>query len=461
MIIGIGTGEWGDITAAALQAIQQGRRVILQTNQVPLAGELQSRGIAFSSLDSLYEAAEDFDQLAQMAAEAVGEEDVFCVLGSVWQNRLAQAVLTRCQSHAIIPGISLADKALAAAGLFPSSPLICSADEFRDYRGERTAVITEVDSQLKASDIALQLMRFFGSQAIIWLVRQGQAHQLTLYQLQRETAFDYSCAIIAEPVPLVQKEGYSFYDLCQILSILRDENGCPWDREQTHQSLRPYLLEESYEVMDAIDQEDAFMLSDELGDVLMQVVFHAQIGAEFSEFDIDDVTTNICQKMIHRHTHIFGQDKLDTAEAVSGNWEAIKRKEKGLSSYTDALRDVPKGMSTLIRSGKIQKKAGLAGFDWDDWRGPFEKVLEEAEELRRDAEAGADPEGEAGDLLFAVVNLLRFLKVNPDAALNQTCEKFIRRFAFMEAAAQQQGKDLASLPLEEQDALWQQAKQSE
>ena len=108
----------------------------------------------------------------------------------------------------------------------------------------------------------------------------------------------------------------------------------------------------------------------------MQVVFHAQIGAEFSEFDIDDVTTNICQKMIHRHTHIFGQDKLDTAEAVSGNWEAIKRKEKGLSSYTDALRDVPKGMSTLIRSGKIQKKAGLAGFDWDDWRGPFEKVLE-------------------------------------------------------------------------------------
>ena len=210
MIIGIGTGEWGDITAAALQAIQQGRRVILQTNQVPLAGELQSRGIAFSSLDSLYEAAEDFDQLAQMAAEAVGEEDVFCVLGSVWQNRLAQAVLTRCQSHAIIPGISLADKALAAAGLFPSSPLICSADEFRNYRGERTAVITEVDSQLKASDIALQLMRFFGSQAIIWLVRQGQAHQLTLYQLQRETAFDYSCAIIAEPVPLVQKEGYSF-----------------------------------------------------------------------------------------------------------------------------------------------------------------------------------------------------------------------------------------------------------
>ena len=203
------------------------------------------------------------------------------------------------------------------------------------------------------------------------------------------------------------------------------------------------------------------MLSDELGDVLMQVVFHAQIGAEFSEFDIDDVTTNICQKMIHRHTHIFGKDKLDTAEAVSGNWEAIKRQEKGLSSYTDALRDVPKGMSTLIRSGKIQKKAGLAGFDWDDWRGPFEKVLEEAEELRRDAEAGADPEGEAGDLLFAVVNLLRFLKVSPDAALNKTCEKFIRRFAFMEVAAQQQGKDLASLPLEEQDALWQQAKQSE
>ena len=459
MIIGIGTGVWGDITADALCQIEQGKNIVLQTGQIPIAAEFERRGISYSTIDHLYEAAENFDSLASMAADTVGDEDIFCVVGSVWQNRLAQAVLRKNPSHTIIPGISLADKALSAAGLFPPSPMVCAADEFDCYHGDQTVVITEVDTPLKASDIALRLMRFLDGAAEIWLIRQGAAEKIPLYQLQRETVFDYSCAIIAEPAPLIQKEGYSFYDLCRILALLRAEDGCPWDREQTHASLRSYLLEEAYEVMDAVDQNDPYMLADELGDVLMQVAFHAQIGAEYSEFDIDDVTTGICKKMIHRHTHIFGRDKLSSADAVSGNWEAIKRREKGLTSYTAALKDVPKGMSVLIRSGKIQKKAGHVGFDWDDWRGPLEKVLEEAEELRRDVESGKNPEDEAGDLLFAVVNLLRLLKVSPDAALNKTCDKFIRRFEFMEEQSRQQGKDLAQLSLEEQDILWHQAKE--
>lgn len=458
MIIGIGTGEWGDITVQALEQMEMGKSVILQTDQVPLAKELRNRGVSFSSLDKLYETAEDFDQLALLASQAVGPGDVFCVLGSVWQNRLAQAVMEKDNSHNIIPGVSLGDKALAAAGIFCQSPVICAADELDDYRGESTVVITEVDTQMKAGDVALKLMKFLDGEREIILVRQGQALKMPLYALARETAFDYSCAVIAEPSPLEEKAGYSFYDLCRILALLRSASGCPWDREQTHKSLRPYLLEEAYEVMDAVDQDDMFMLADELGDVLLQVVFHGQIGAEFSEFDIDQVTTNICKKMISRHTHIFGRDKLETAQAVSGNWEALKRKEKRLSTYTDALKDVPKGMSLLIRSMKIQKKAGLVGFDWDDWRDAFKKVQEELEELGRDAEAGEDPEAESGDLLFAAVNLLRLLKVSPDAALNRTCDKFISRFQFMEEAAQGAGKDLAALSLDEQEALWQKAK---
>ena len=211
--------------------------------------------------------------------------------------------------------------------------------------------------------------------------------------------------------------------------------------------------------MAAVDQEDPMQLADELGDVLMQVAFHAQIGQECGEFDLTDITTCIAKKMIHRHTHIFGSDKLDTSGQVAANWEKIKRQEKGLATITDSLKDVPLGMELLLRAAKVQKKAAGVGFDWPDYRGALEKVQEELLELQQEIEKEGALEEEAGDLLFACVNLLRLLKVNGAIALESAIRKFISRFQYMEEEAEETGKNLASLSLEEQEMLWQQAKQ--
>ncbi|MEG1859890.1 MAG: nucleoside triphosphate pyrophosphohydrolase, partial [Christensenellaceae bacterium] len=219
----------------------------------------------------------------------------------------------------------------------------------------------------------------------------------------------------------------------------------------------PYLLEESYEVLDAIDAEDTAAIYDELGDVMLQIVFHSEIARQCGEFEVDDVCSAICAKMINRHPHIFGDVCAKTSHDVLKNWEAIKKVEKGNSTYTSVLKDVPKVMGAMMRAYKIQKKASAVGLDWKDAQLAFEKVKEEANELS--AELIADDankiEDEAGDLLFAVINVLRLKKINPEMALMRTCEKFIARFEYIETHAE---GDLAVLSSEDLDRLWQAAK---
>jgi tetrapyrrole methylase family protein/MazG family protein len=240
---------------------------------------------------------------------------------------------------------------------------------------------------------------------------------------------------------------------------LRSPGGCPWDLKQTHESLRQYVLEEAYEVAAAVDEKDPDALADELGDLLLQVVFHAQIGRQRGEFDIADVTSNICAKMILRHPHIFGSVSVTGAEEVVANWEAIKRTEKGHSSTAQTMEDVPSGMSALMRAYKIQKKAAQAGFDWEDASGALLKAEEEENELK-DELSGKDMdkiEAEAGDLLFAWVNVLRKAGVNPEVALARATRKFTGRFAYIEQNA---GADLQDLTLAQMDELWESAKKA-
>lgn len=256
------------------------------------------------------------------------------------------------------------------------------------------------------------------------------------------------------------KEKYEFSDLLEIMRVLRSENGCPWDREQTHQSLKKYLIEETYEVLEAIDLNDREKIAEELGDVLLQVVFHAQVGEEEKTFDINDVINSICKKMVLRHTHVFGEDKAETAEDVLQNWEAIKKKEKGVQSQTQVLKDVPANLPALMRSYKVQQKAAQVGFDWDNIEDVFKKVDEEINELRdvytsKNMERISD---EMGDTFFALVNLARFLKVQPELALTGTINKFIQRFDFIEKEGAKAGKKLEDMSLIEMDELWNKAK---
>lgn len=263
-----------------------------------------------------------------------------------------------------------------------------------------------------------------------------------------------------ERIQMELKDKYTIDDLIAIMARLREPDGCPWDKVQTHQSIKKSMIEETYEALDALDSGDDHAFANELGDVLLQVVFHAQIASERGAFDFNDIVKEICVKLITRHTHVFGKDKAGNAEEALTNWEKNKKKEKQISTYTGVLRDVPKYLPALMRAEKIQKKARGFGFDWDNIDDVYKKVTEEQEELK-EAQAEGDAahiREEYGDLLFSVVNLGRFLDTDPETALTAASNKFISRFERLEAAAVSKGLDLGKMSLEEMDMLWNEIK---
>lgn len=262
-------------------------------------------------------------------------------------------------------------------------------------------------------------------------------------------------------VDFQKKEQYNFNDLLRIMEILRAPDGCMWDREQDHRSIRRNFIEETYEVCEAIDEEDTEHLKEELGDVLLQVVFHTQMEKEKGVFDINDVADGICKKLIFRHPHIFGDVKVGSTDEILSNWDDLKRKEKKQETDTSTLESVSKSLPSLIRAQKLQKKAAKVGFDWPDVSGALDKVEEELAEVRAAIGGDGDVEEEIGDLIFAVTNVSRFVKVDSERAAEKTCNKFVRRFADMEQQAKTQGKQLSELTLEEMDALWDEAKKKE
>jgi ATP diphosphatase len=255
--------------------------------------------------------------------------------------------------------------------------------------------------------------------------------------------------------------------LLAIMARLRDrQHGCPWDVEQTFETIAPYTIEEAYEVADAIDRRDYADLRDELGDLLLQVVFHAQMAQEAGHFAFDDVVASICEKMTRRHPHVFADARVDSAAAQTASWEALKAGERAAKGETDAsaLAGVPRGLPEWQRALKLQKKAARVGFDWPDVGPVFDKLHEEIDEVRAEFAAGADPArltDEIGDVLFVCVNLARHARVDVSQALRHANAKFERRFRRMEALAAEDGSALAQQPLAEQDALWDRAKAEE
>ena len=262
-------------------------------------------------------------------------------------------------------------------------------------------------------------------------------------------------------VDFEQKDKYSVADLLRIMEILRAPDGCMWDRAQDHHSIRQNFIEETYEVCEAIDDEDTEHLKEELGDVLLQVVFHAQMEKEKGVFDMDDVADGFCIKQIFRHPHIFGDVTAGSTDEILSNWDDLKRKEKKQETDTSTLESVSKSLPSLIRAQKLQKKAAKVGFDWPDVSGALDKVEEELAEVRAAMGGDGDVEEEIGDLIFAVTNVSRFVKVDSERAAEKTCNKFVRRFADMEQQAKAQGRQHSELTLEEMDALWDEAKKKE
>lgn len=261
---------------------------------------------------------------------------------------------------------------------------------------------------------------------------------------------------------LNKKEPYTFEDLRKVMDILRSKDGCPWDLEQTHESLRSATLEEAYEVVDAINNNDLANLKEELGDLLLHVVFHSKIAKDDHHFTLDDVIHGIVEKLIRRHPHVFKDAQVQDAGQVVTQWEDIKKVEKEYDNQSQRLKGVPKALPALVRAYKVQKKAAEVGFDFPDYKAAFEKIHEEVKELEIALETGekASIQEEYGDLLFSIVNISRFFEINPEISLTNATEKFINRFKGIEEMAENKGFTLNELSLNEMDNLWEAFKKS-
>jgi len=253
-------------------------------------------------------------------------------------------------------------------------------------------------------------------------------------------------------------KSYTVEDLRDIIALLRSDKGCPWDREQTHESIRRNFLEETYEACEAIDTGDRDLLREELGDVLTQVIFHARIEEEAGHFNLDDVADATCKKLISRHPHIFGGTTAENSEEVMLAWDELKRREKQHKTITQAMDAVAKSLPATWRAEKIQDKAKKVGFDWSDAQCALDKLREETDELADAIKQQSNIEEELGDLLFSAINVARLLDLDPEDALHKATNKFIRRFAYLEQRSIEQGRDLEHMSLDEMEALYQEGK---
>jgi len=476
-VVGLGPGDRSHVTLAALEAIKSHAVVYLRTTHHPTVEMLKEFQI--QSFDHLYETLADFDQVYQGIAEALvkasQEGDVlYAVPGHPYvAENSVQRLLALAKEHQVAvvvhPAMSFIDVMLPAVGLDPVAgfKLIDALQMDQQEPDSNTAnIITQVYDPFIASQVKLRLMDYYDDEQQITVVQNAgismkeRIEVIPLYQLDRLDWVDYLTSVYIPRVDPREKKYYNMNNLIDIMERLRSKDGCPWDMEQNHQSLKPYLIEETYEVLEAIDLEDDVLLEEELGDLLLQVVFHSQLAKERQVFTMQNVIQGVAQKLIRRHPHVFKGKRAENEEAAQGLWEEQKAVEKQRTSYTEGMESIPKHLPALMRAYKIQKKAQAVGFDWDNLADVANKIEEELAELKEAIHQGESREilGEGGDLLFAVVNLLRFLKIEPEEALNQTNRKFIQRFSYIEKRAKSIGKDLKAMTLAEMDVFWEAAK---
>ncbi|MCT4604629.1 MAG: nucleoside triphosphate pyrophosphohydrolase [Marinisporobacter sp.] len=478
-IIGLGPGSKEYLTIGAMEKMKSSEMIFLRTEKHPVVEYLKTQGITYESFDHVYENQESFDEVYETIVEKIidllKEKDVvYAVPGSPFVAEVTvQLLIKRAEkiglSIEFVPSVSFVEAIFHTLKKDPIKGLkiidgLQLDHQFPDL--ETDVIVTQVYNKFVASEMKLKLMEYYPDEYPIVVIRgagipnEEKIKNIMLYELDRIEWLDYLTSIYIPKVGDTTLKAYTMNDLLKIMKRLRGKNGCPWDIEQTHDSLKPYVIEEAYEVLEALEEGDMSLLQEELGDLLLQVVFHSQIASEFGDFDIKDVITGIAKKLIMRHPHVFEELHVDGAEEVLKNWEEIKRKEKNEKTYTESLKRIPKSLPALMKSYKVQEKAAKVGFDWDYVEDAIEKVKEELKELLEvyNTEEHDKITEELGDLIFAVVNVARFLKVDPELALNGTINKFIGRFQFIEKTAIKNGKKMEEMSLDEMDELWNMAK---
>lgn len=474
-IVGLGPARAEDLTRRAWAVLEGASTVYLRTGEHPAAPHLPVHR-ALHTFDALYEATADFERIygtivEDVLAAAQAGDVVYAVpgdplVGESTVTRLLAAARKRGLEVEIVSGVSFIEPSLrllgvdALDGLQVFDAIDLAAMHHPPLNPDFPALLGQVYSRQVASNLKLTLMNQYPDEFEVALLHAAGSdaeavERVPLYAIDRSEQIGHMTSLYLPALGAMS----SFEQFQEVIAHLRAPEGCPWDRKQTHRSLRRYLLEEAHEVLEAIDAGDAEALSEELGDLMLQVVLHTQIAIDDGEFRMGDVLSHINRKLIRRHPHVWGETTVDGADQVVANWEAIKQAERaGKPDQRESLLDgVPKGLPALLQAYEYTARAARPGFDWERIEDVTAKIREELTEVIEASSAEHTAE-EVGDLLFVLVNWARWLNVEPESALREANAKFYRRFRYIESQAAAQGRALDSLTLAEMDALWNTAK---
>jgi tetrapyrrole methylase family protein/MazG family protein len=475
-LLGLGPGDPSLLTRQAWDLLQIIPEIYLRSRLHPTVAGFPP-GLRVKSFDHLYQNGESFEIVYHQIVEQIlnlGERPEGVVYAVPGHPFVAEATTPQIASRArengipirVIEGLSFLEAAFAALEVdpFPHTTLMDALElavaHHPPIPPDSPAIVAQLYSPAVASEVKLALMAVYPDKHLVKMVHgAGTARvlveEMPLFEIDRSSHIGLLTTLYVPPLG----ENTSFEAFQELIAHLRAPEGCPWDREQTHRSLRPHLLEETYELLAALDAGDVNALREELGDLLLQIVLHAQIASEYGEFTMSDVLRNIHAKLVHRHPHVFGDLELKDKQGVIQNWERLKAAERQSSGVIDKglLDGVAITLPALSQAEAFQKRAARVGFDWSNVQGVIDKIDEEFGEVRQASGPGTRA-AEIGDLLFAVVNLARWLDVDAESALREANDRFRERFAYIESNARSQGRELSEFSLEEMDDLWNRAK---
>lgn len=479
-VIGLGAGDFNQLQIGVYKQLKAANKLYVRTLDHPVLKELATEGVQFASFDDVYEKHDDFApvyrEIADSLIEAVKHEPImYAVPGHPLVAEQTVQYLIEAEQEGRIQlkiegGQSFLDPIFAALKIDPIEGFqLVDGTNFtmHDVNMRQHVLIAQVYDMFSASEVKLTLMEKYDDEYPVTIVTAAGSSEeslrtVPLYELDQAMELNNLTTVYVPPVKEQTQALRDWTTFREIIATLRGPNGCPWDQKQTHESLKKYLLEEAHEYLAAVDAQDDFAMIEELGDVLLQVFLHAQIGEDNGYFTLEDVLASISEKMIRRHPHVFADVSVKDADEVLVNWDAIKAQEKG--ERPERLLDGEyRATSALQTAYNYQKKAAKVGFDWANAEGAWQKFEEEWQEFREEIVNGdtASRLDEFGDVLFAVINIARFYKISPEEAMLHANEKFARRFGFVEGQVRKSGKEFSEYTLDELDAFWNEAKKLE
>ena len=475
-MVGLGAGDLNQMPLGIYRLLLNGQNIYLRTKEHPVVSQLEAEGFTYESFDYIYEKHDSFDAVYEEITETLFElakdkDIIYAVPGHPFvAEKAVQLLVERADEKGIevvsAGGQSFLDAIFNSVKIDPIDgfTLLDGTSLKKDQLNlKQHMFIGQVYDNYVASDVKLTLMEVLPYDYEVAIVTAAGSKEevikyVPLVELDREVELNNLTSLYVPPVTKEEQLNKTFNRFREIVSILRGPNGCPWDKEQTHESLKTYILDEAYELIEAIEEDDIDGIIEELGDLLLHIVLHAQIGEDDGFFAMEDVLQSASEKMVRRHPHVFKNQEDKTVEEIVQSWDEIKKEEKqGTRDYV--LSGVPQSYPALKRAQIYQEKAAKVGFDWDDVEDIWNKVLEEIGELKTEMEMKSNRiSDEFGDVLFALVNFGRFYEIDSELALQKTNKKFFNRFEYVEQQVLNSGKSFSEFNLEQLDVFWDEAK---